>query len=211
MSFQQDLFGANPQVVSIKNGEYIFIRQFFDINEANFYLKSFSENNNLNNSIQWKQEEMNMYGRVVKLPRKTAWYGDSDKEYSFSGIKLKPKGWTPELKEIKEKIELLANVQFNSVLLNLYRDGNDKISWHTDAEKELGENPVIASISLGATRTFQLRHFDTREIINIDLPHGSLLIMQGSLQHYWKHQLKPAKKNEIIGKRINLTFREIIN
>ena len=93
----------------------------------------------------------------------------------------------------------------------MYRDGNDKISWHTDAEKELGYNPVIASVSLGATRTFQLRHFDTREIINIDLPHGSLLVMQRSIQHYWQHQLKPAKKNEIIGKRINLTFRKIIN
>ncbi len=137
----------------------------------------------------------------------TAWYGDNDKPYSFSGITLNPNNWTSELTEIKKKIETMCNVNFNSVLLNLYRNGQDSISWHTDAEKELGINPVIASVNFGATRKFQLRHIKTKEKIEIELTHGSLLIMQSELQHYWQHQV--PKTNKAIGERINLTFRVI--
>jgi len=201
---QTDLFGNTPEpgeVVKVTNGEYRYFPNFFKRADADRLLKAFMEN------IEWKQEEMNMYGRILKFPRLTAWYGDNDKPYSFSGITLQPHPWNKELKEIKSQIEPICKNEFNSVLLNLYRDGNDSISWHTDAEKELGENPLIASVNFGAEREFQLRHQKTREKESILLQHGSLLIMQGELQHYWQHQLPKTKK--IVKERVNLTFRII--
>ena len=206
---ETDLFGNPIQptdkvatgVNKIKNGEYLFYPNFFTKSESDLLLQK------LITDIEWKQESMNMYGKQVVFPRLTAWYGDNDKPYSFSGITLAPKIWSKELLEIKEKIEPLSKVQFNSVLLNRYRSGNDSISWHTDAEKELGQNPVIASVSFGVTRKFQLRHKETKEKLDIELTHGSLLIMQGELQHFWQHQIPKTKKN--ISGRINLTFRVI--
>lgn len=187
--------------IQILNGEYIYIPNFYNRETANRYLNSFVD------EIEWKQESMNMYGKQVLFPRLTAWYGDNDKPYSFSGITLQPHNWSKELLEIKKDIEPLCHKEFNSVLLNLYRDGNDSISWHTDAEKELGKNPVIASINFGAERVFQLRHMETQERIDILLKHGSLLIMQGELQHFWQHQVPKSKK--ISSARVNLTFRVI--
>lgn len=189
------------KIVQILNGEYLYIPNFFDVPKANEYLKTFKEN------IIWKQESMKMYGKQVMFPRLTSWYGESDKPYTFSGITLQPHPWTKELMEIKAVIEPVCEVVFNSVLLNLYRDGNDSISWHTDAEKELGKNPLIASVNFGAERKFQIRHNQTQEIIDIHLKHGSLLVMQGELQHFWKHQVPKQKK--ITEERINLTFRVI--
>lgn len=185
----------------IENGEYLFYPNFFTKSESNIFLQK------LKSEIEWKQESMNMYGKKINFPRLTAWYGDNDKPYSFSGITLSPKVWNEELVSIKNKIEPIAKVNFNSVLLNLYRDGNDSISWHTDAEKELGTNPVIASVNFGATRKFQLRHIKTKEKLEIELTHGSLLIMQGELQHFWQHQV--PKTSKVVGERINLTFRVI--
>lgn len=208
---QRDLFGniisSKPNNINksglteIDNGEYLFFPDFFSKSESDLYLHKMEEN------IDWKQESMNMYGKQVNFPRLTAWYGDNDKPYSFSGITLEPKTWNSELMEIKQKIEPLSNVVFNSVLLNRYRSGNDSISWHTDAEKELGLNPVIASVNFGATRKFQLRHIHTREKLEIELTHGSLLVMKGQLQHYWQHQV--PKTSKVVGERINLTFRVI--
>lgn len=186
---------------SIPNGEYLFIPSFFDKIESDAFLSELRKN------ILWKQESMNMYGKRVNFPRLTAWYGDNDMPYSFSGITLNPHPWTSSLLSIKNKIEPKSKVSFNSVLLNLYRDGNDSISWHTDAEPELGKNPVIASVNFGATRIFQLRHIQTKEKIEIELAHGSLLIMQGELQHFWQHQVPKTTKK--VGERINLTFRVI--
>ncbi len=185
----------------IKNGEYLFYPNFFSKSESDLFLQK------LKDEIEWKQESMNMYGKQVDFPRLTAWYGDNDKPYSFSGITLQPNVWSKELLEIKEKIEPISNVQFNSVLLNRYRSGNDSISWHTDAEKELGQNPIIASVNFGAKRKFQLRHIETKEKIEIELTHGSLLIMQGELQHFWQHQV--PKTSKVVNERINLTFRVI--
>jgi alkylated DNA repair dioxygenase AlkB len=185
----------------IENGEYLFYPNFFTKSDSDIFLQK------LKSEIEWKQESMNMYGKKINFPRLTAWYGDNDKPYSFSGITLSPKVWNEELISIKRKIEPIAKVNFNSVLLNLYRDGNDSISWHTDAEKELGINPVIASVNFGATRKFQLRHIKTKKKIEIELTHGSLLIMRGELQHFWQHQVpKTAQK---VNERINLTFRVI--
>lgn len=208
---QVDIFGnivesksdakTKSGLTTIENGEYLFYQNFFTKSESNIFLQK------LKSEIEWKQESMNMYGKKINFPRLTAWHGDNDKPYSFSGITLSPKVWNEELVSIKKKIEPIAKVNFNSVLLNLYRDGNDSISWHTDAEKELGTNPVIASVNFGAIRKFQLRHIKTKEKLEIELTHGSLLIMQGELQHFWQHQV--PKTSKVVGERINLTFRVI--
>lgn len=208
---QIDIFGnpvtqksssdAKEGLTVIENGEYIFYPYFFSKSDSDLLLK------NLRSNIIWKQESMIMYGKKINFPRLTAWYGNNDKPYSFSGITLQPLPWSSEILSIKSKIESVAKTVFNSVLLNLYRDGNDSISWHTDAEKELGINPVIASVNFGATRKFQLRNIKTKEKLEIELAHGSLLIMQGELQHFWQHQV--PKTSKIIGERINLTFRVI--
>ena len=208
---QLDIFGniipknlgsnAKEGLTVIENGEYVFYPNFFTKSEIDAFLK------NLHNNIVWKQESMNMYGKKIDFPRLTAWYGNNDKPYSFSGITLQPHPWTSEILTIKNKIEPIPKTEFNSVLLNLYRDGNDSISWHTDEEKELGINPTIASVNFGATRKFQLRHIKTKEKLEIELTHGSLLIMQGELQHFWQHQV--PKTSKVVGERINLTFRVI--
>ncbi len=195
--------GFKEGLTKIENGEIQFYSRFFNKVEADNFL------NYLKTKIIWKQESMNMYGRKVDFPRLTSWYGDNDKPYSFSGITLQPHAWTNEILEIKEKIEKLTTVNFNSVLLNMYRNGNDSISWHTDAEKELGENPIIASVNFGATRKFQLRHIKTKEKLEIELSHGSVLLMQGELQHFWQHQV--PKTSKPVSERVNLTFRVIKN
>ena len=201
---QLNIFAENNndfEPIKIQNGEYIYIPYFFNRLTADNYFQK------LNCEIDWKQEEMIMYGKRLKFPRLTAWYGDNDKPYSFSGITLKPSPWTTDLLEIKSKIEPKCNATFNSVLLNRYRNGQDSISWHTDAEKELGDNPIIASVNFGATRKFQLKHIHTKQKIEIELTHGSLLIMQGELQHFWQHQV--PKTSIPVGERINLTYRVI--
>lgn len=201
LNFFETAEPKNVTITEIQDGEYIYIESFFNVSESATYFKSLRDN------IEWKQESMFLYGKEINFPRLTAWYGDNDKPYSFSGITLIPKIWNKELSTIKEKIETVSHNKFNSVLLNLYRDGKDSISWHTDAEKELGENPVIASVNFGEERKFQLKHKHTKERIDIILKNGSLLIMQGTLQHFWKHQVPKTKKE--IGERINLTFRLI--
>lgn len=201
---QLDLFQKNEdefETIKILNGDYVYVSNFFNKELSDFYY------NKLLFDIVWKQEVMNIYGKTINFPRLTAWYGDNDKPYTFSGITLNPLKWNDTLLEIKNKIELIANTTFNSVLLNLYRSGKDSISWHTDAEKELGLNPIIASVNFGATRKFQLRHNESKEKIELLLTHGSLLIMKGELQHYWKHQV--PKTNLAVKERINLTFRTI--
>ncbi len=208
---QVDIFGnivesksapkTKTGLTTIENGEYLFYPNFFTKSESDIFFQK------LKSEIEWKQESMNIYGKKINFPRLTAWYGDNDKPYSFSGITLSPKVWNEELVSIKSKIEPIAKVDFNSVLLNRYRDGNDSISWHTDAEKELGINPVIASVNFGATRKFQLRHIKTKEKLEIELTPGSLLIMQGELQHFWQHQV--PKTSQKVDERINLTFRVI--
>jgi alkylated DNA repair dioxygenase AlkB len=207
MTNQLDIFGNESSqkkeigLVEIQNGEYQYYPKFFNTNESKIYF------DDMINNILWKQESMIMYGKKIPFPRLTSWYGDDEKPYSFSGIKLNPNKWTKTLLEIKDKITIHTDAKFNSVLLNRYRNGNDSISWHTDAEKELGNNPIIASVNFGATRKFQLRHINTGEKVEIELQNGSLLIMQGSLQHYWQHQVPKTSRN--ISERINLTFRVI--
>ena len=159
-------------------------------------------------TIPWVQEDIKMYGKIMKTPRLTAWYGDPNKEYIFSGTKHHPILWTDELLMIKKKIEPISGTRFNSVLLNYYRDANDSVAWHSDDEYELGVNPVIASVSFGQVRRFDIRHKqDRNRKHSIYLENGSLLIMKGDLQHNWVHQIPKSIKP--LKARVNLTFRVI--
>ena len=203
-----DLFSTEGQektfeVISLQDGEILFMRNFFTPTEAKNYFEL------LQNNINWKQEEVKFYGKTFPVPRKTAWYGYEDFNYSYSGITCFPEIWTKELLEIKSKIEkFIPDEDFTSVLLNLYNNGNDKMGWHADDEKELGINPTIASVSLGETRRFDIKHKQNPELhYKFDLTSGSLLIMRGALQHHWVHQIPAQKK--VKEPRINLTFRTI--
>lgn len=161
------------------------------------------------NNTQWGQGRIKLYGKLYPEPRLTAWHGDDGMIYSYSGLTLHPLPWTETLLEIKARVEAAAGVEFNSVLLNLYRDGRDSNGWHQDNEPELGRNPVIASVSFGATRRFQMRHKLRKDLprLDVDLDHGSLLLMSGETQHFWQHQI--SKTSKPVGQRINLTFRVI--
>ena len=161
----------------------------------------------LQKSVAWTQGEIVIFGKVTPLPRLTAWYGDEGAGYEYSGIRNEPLEWTGELARLRDEVGEAAGVSFNSVLLNLYRDGSDSVSWHSDDEPELGQDPTIASVSLGATRRFKLRHKATRETVVRDLEDGSLLLMSGNSQRLWEHCI--TKTRRPVGKRINLTFRVV--
>lgn len=189
------------QHINLKDGELVYYPQFFSLQEATGYMHSLME------KIRWQQESMMMYGRQVLFPRLMAWYGDAGSTYTFSGKTYAPEGWADELLLIKERVASVAGVRFNSVLLNRYRNGKDSMGWHADDEPELGVNPVIASVNFGASRRFMLRHLQAGLKYELELQHGSLLIMKGALQHHWQHQVpKTARVSE---ERINLTFRVI--
>ncbi|HEY9615288.1 MAG TPA: alpha-ketoglutarate-dependent dioxygenase AlkB [Microcoleaceae cyanobacterium] len=160
----------------------------------------------LTQTIAWRQDRITIFGRSLLQPRLTAWYGDPGKSYTYSGLTLVPTPWTPTLLELKATVESVSNIHFNSVLLNLYRDGNDSMGWHSDDEPELGQNPVIGSLSLGGTRRFMLRHRSQKDWkYQLELTSGSFLLMQGTTQHYWQHQIPKTKRP--VSPRINLTFR----
>ena len=156
----------------------------------------------------WRNDKITVFGKTYDQPRLTAWYGEEGKSYSYSGIVMHPIPFTKLLSEIKAKVESKTGERFNSCLLNLYRDGQDSNGWHSDDEKELGKDPVIASLSLGQTRMFHLRHKKDKTLKHkIELKTGSLLLMRGTTQHFWQHQLPKTKRK--IDPRINLTFRSI--
>jgi alkylated DNA repair dioxygenase AlkB len=151
----------------------------------------------------WRQEVATLMGRRVLIPRLTAWHGAAG--YVYSGIEMTPAPWNEPLLEIKAVAEACAGQAFNSVLLNLYRDGRDSVSWHADNEPGLGRDPVIASVSLGAMRRFQMKHRRREARVALDLRSGSCLVMAGATQHHWLHQV--PKTSRPVGPRINLTFR----
>jgi alkylated DNA repair dioxygenase AlkB len=160
----------------------------------------------LRRTIDWQQESILMFGRRVLVPRLVAWHGDPGTSYTYSGTLHQPLPWTSPLARIRDRVSELSCARFNAVLLNLYRDGRDGMGWHADDEAELGRDPVIASVSLGATRRFCLRHRRRRNLkLDLPLPHGSLLCMSGPTQHHWVHAL--PKTRAAVGERINLTFR----
>ena len=159
--------------------------------------------------ISWRSEEVAMWGRKVPQPRLTAWYGEAGASYAYSGIRLDPLPWTPLLLDLKSCVEQTAGSTFNSVLLNYYRDHEDSIGFHSDNEPELGERPVIASLSLGQERTFILKHKALRHLepVRLRLASGSLLLMRGDTQRCWRHGI--PKESRACGPRVNLTFRTI--
>ena len=155
--------------------------------------------------IPWRGEDVFMFGRWVSVPRQTCWFGDAQAVYRYSGVTHEPVPWLPLLLELRSLVQATAGVIFNSVLANLYRDGRDSMGWHADNEPELGADPTIASLSLGAARLFSLQHRKTKRKVNVMLESGSVLIMRGALQHHWRHSL--PKTTQITAPRINLTFR----
>jgi alkylated DNA repair dioxygenase AlkB len=199
-----DLFTSPEAAVQhydAPDAKLVLFESFFSREQANHYY------NHLIANTPWKQHEITIYDKTLPTPRLSAWYGD--REYSFSNKTLHPHLWTPELLDIKEKVEQQSAVKFNSVLLNFYRHGQDSVAWHRDDEPELGRNPVIASVSFGETRPFRLRHKFRKDLEQIEIPltHGSYLLMAGATQHYWEHQI--PKTSKPIKPRINLTFRLI--
>lgn len=165
----------------------------------------------LREELVWEQSEIRIHGKQQLIPRLNAWYGDPGAGYRYSGKYFEPLAWTPGLAAVRERLAETLGMRFNSVLANLYRDGADSVGWHSDDEKELGVNPLIASVSLGAERRFVLKHKRNRDMrpIELVLPSGSVLVMAGPTQHFWRHQLPKTRKP--VGPRINLTFRRIIN
>jgi alkylated DNA repair dioxygenase AlkB len=160
--------------------------------------------------IAWQQETIVLWGKEHWQPRLSAWYGDAGCAYSYSGRRFEPLPWNDTLLQIKQDIELATSHRFNSVLLNLYRDEHDSMGWHSDDEPELGAQPVIASLSLGATRTFRFRHRRKKTVkpLALALTDGSLLVMAGDTQRCWRHAVD--KQKEPAGVRVNLTFRTIL-
>ena len=160
----------------------------------------------LRRTIEWHQESIQMFGQQVLVPRLVAWHGDPGASYTYSATLHEPTPWTPSLLRVRDRVTELSGARFNSVLLNLYRDGRDGMGWHADDEPELGRDPVIASVSLGAPRRFCLRHRKRKGLkLELSLPDGSLLCMSGATQHHWVHAL--PKTRAAFGERINLTFR----
>lgn len=157
--------------------------------------------------LPWEVHRIRMFGRVVDSPRLSAWIGDEDAAYRYSGTRFAPHPWTPTLLALRDRVAVACGASFNSVLANLYRDGADRMGWHSDDEAELGTAPVIASVSLGAERAFRFRAKAGGEPVNIELPHGSLLRMGGDTQRLYKHEL-PVRRR-VLKPRINLTFRMI--
>jgi len=184
-------------------GEVYFYPDFFSLEEADLYFKLLQE------ELVWQQEPIWMFGKQVLQPRLTALYGDPKVSYGYSGISMQSLPFTKELEKIKQRLQDYTQHEFTHVLCNYYRDGQDSMGWHRDNEPVLGQNPKIASLTFGASRSFQMRPYTEKEPkLNIELSHGSLLLMQGESQHHWEHQLPKTKK--IIQPRINLTFRRLL-
>ena len=161
-------------------------------------------------AVPWRAEEIVVWGKRHPQPRLVAWFGDSGSNYTYSGITLAPLPWSPLIADIRSRVEIATGARFNSVLLNYYRDQRDSMGFHSDDEPELGRNPIIASVSLGESRTLVLKHkrLKRAKAVRIDLASGSLLLMKGETQRNWKHGIE--KLDHPCGPRVNLTFRRIL-
>lgn len=199
MPLVKDLFKMHQ--LPLKQGELYFEPHFLtQPQQFDLYLE-------LTKTLNWSQDKIVIYGKQCLIPRLQAWYGDKEAEYKYSGILMQPMPWTDTLLKLKQQVEAACNCRFNSVLANFYRDGLDKMGYHADNEKELGERPTIASLNLGVTRKFVLKHNTSDEKHELTLTGGSLLVMAGDTQTYYKHAVPQQKK--VHDGRINLTFRWI--
>lgn len=193
-----DLFANEPPRNLLPfDGQVLLLREIMPARDAD---QTFDR---LKSGIVWQQETARIAGKEIPVPRLTAWYGEV--AYRYSGVYHPASPFPPVVTSLRLLAEELSGASFNTVLMNLYRDGRDSVSWHADDEEVLGENPVIASLSFGAERRFHLRHKISGERISIDLPHNSALIMSGETQHCWLHQVPKTARQ--VGSRINLTFR----
>lgn len=198
------LFAAGPEVIPLEDGELILAAAAFDRDEAD---QLFAQ---LRQQVAWQQDHFRIADRQVPVPRLQAWYGDEGAFYAYSGLAFTPLPWFSALQRIRDKTQAIAQHSFNSVLVNLYRNEHDSVGWHADDERELGPTPVIASVSLGASRRFLLQHKRKKQLkFAIELHHGDILIMQGALQQHWLHQI--PKEKFAVGERINLTYRTVLN
>lgn len=200
------LFGAagEMETIPLPDADVRLMRTFYRQPETGQFLARLLE------ETDWRQERIVLWGKEHMQPRLSAWHGDAGSRYAYSGVVLAPQPWTGTLRRIKDDIENATGHRFNSVLLNLYRNEHDSVGWHSDAERELGPMPVIASLSLGATRSFRLRHKNSKDMrpCALDLTDGSLLLMAGKTQACWQHAV--PKERAACGCRINLTFRTIL-
>ena len=192
------------EVIELRDGRVRFVERLFSSADSERLFAA------LRAATPWRQEEIRIFGRQRRQPRLTAWHGDPGAAYRYSGILLRPKPWTADLLEIKMRIEAVSETRFNSVLLNYYRDGQDSMGWHSDDEPELGDNPLIGSFSLGATRRLRMQHkADPSLQMAWNLPGGSYFEMGGALQRHWRHCVPKVVAKAGVGPRINLTFRLI--
>lgn len=181
------------------DGEVWYHTDVFTLTEAREHLIA------LMDETPWESRNIVLFGREVPQPRLACWYGD--RAYTYSGLTLEPREFTPRLRELAEVAAGFADCSFNTVLANLYRDGRDSMGWHADDERELGSEPVIASLSFGAVRRFRFRHRESRKVVEVALEPGSVLVMRGLTQHCWMHDL--PKTTKVTEPRVNLTFRHI--
>lgn len=200
-----DLFNTEPghtQNLLPDGGTVHYYGKVFSFADANHYF------DNLLNTIEWKNDEAFILGKLIITKRKVAWYADTAFEYTYSNITKKALPWTKELLDLKSIIETKTGETFNSCLLNLYHTGEEGMAWHSDGEKDLKKNGAIGSVSFGAERKFSFKNKQTKETVSIILEHGSLLVMKDATQTNWLHRLPPTKKTA--KPRVNLTFRTIV-
>ena len=201
MELFESAFDPNKNLLPY-DGEVNYYGKIFEQKQADWYLDALLDN------IEWKNDEAVIFGKHILTKRKVAWYAEREFSYTYSNITKKALIWTPELLELKAVIEKESGETFNSCLLNLYHSGEEGMAWHSDGEKDLKKNGAIASVSFGAERKFAFKHKHTAEKVELELKHGSLLIMKGTTQTHWLHRLPPTKK--VKTPRVNLTFRTII-
>ena len=191
-----------PINVLPQDGEANYHGVVLEDNAADFFLEHFL------NAIEWRNDEAIVFDKKIITKRKVAWYGSRPFDYKYSKITRSALPWTSQLLELKHTIEAITSETFNSCLLNLYHTGDEGMAWHSDSEKQLKRHGTIASVSLGAQRTFAFKHKHTQQTHTSLLQHGSLLVMQGTTQDHWLHRLPPSKK--IHTPRVNLTFRTVV-
>lgn len=193
----------DSELIELADADLRYFPRWVDTDLADEWLSDLSV------QTPWSQPQIKLYGRSIAVPRLVAWYGDADAHYRYSGFTHEPLAWTPLLADIRLRLQQQVGQHLNGVLLNYYRDGQDAMGWHSDDERELGQQPLVVSLNLGATRRFDFRRKGTSRIeYSISLEHGSLLVMSGLTQHYWQHQI--ARTRKVCAPRLNLTFRQII-
>ncbi|XOV81091.1 MAG: alpha-ketoglutarate-dependent dioxygenase AlkB [Aestuariibacter sp.] len=195
-------FPTESHNLALPDADIVYEPDFLNGEEADILMQS------LQDTLAWRQDHIRVCGRDVLIPRLQAWYGEPEAQYTYSGLLMTPHDWTRTLRDLKTRCEQRCDCRFNSVLANLYRDGSDSMGMHSDDEPELGALPTIASLTLGATRVFKLKHKHTAEVVDLPLGNGSLLVMKGKTQQFWQHGINKTKRS--VAARMNLTFRYIL-